>query len=121
MKKILLLFLGFTVLSCSSDDAPASVNNNPQSVEIVSYDYAVAESNSLGHLMNFTATVKNNTSENVSGKVMFKVPNGNSVSHEYIYNVTLNPGETNVFTEQGNAYFPNETITIQSVSFVPLE
>lgn len=119
MKKLLLLFLGATMLSCSSDDAPATTNPPASNTVLVSEATAtLAETNQLGYKFNFSALVKNNKSTSVTGKVMFTVPNGAATNYAYIEDITLSPGETKTVSSVTGGYYQTETITISSATFV---
>lgn len=123
MKKLLLLFIGITVLSCSSDDAP-STSNPPatNTVQVITHSYNLYESTQLGKRFDFVAVVKNNKTTSVNGMVKFDIANdqgGNTFV--YIEDVTVDAGETKTLTGHETRYFPSETLNISSVTFVESE
>lgn len=124
MKKLLLLFISFAALSCSNDDSPAPANNNPinGTIQIVSHNYTLFESNQIGKRFTFTATVKNNKTTPVNGMVKFDIPNnGGGTTFVHIQDVTLNAGETKTVSHVDGTYFQTETLNITSVTFVEAE
>lgn len=119
MKKLLLLFVGLTLWSCSSDSDGDSTTTPDQ--QVTAKSYTVFETTNAGSRMTFTATVKNNTNVPVMGNVSFEVPKGQVLLYDYIYDVTLQPNETKTVTGIGSIYFDSETITIAKAEFEPNE
>ena len=115
MKRILFFVLAISLVACSSDDSKP-INN----YEVLSYSYEVGETTDVGYRMKFTATVKNNSNEAVTGKVRFTVQYGTGMAYNYIHDVSIDPGETK--TASGiDGLFNSQTITITNAAFVPNE
>lgn len=115
MKKLLLLFLSVIALTgCSKDD---DANSTPD-YEVLSYSYEVEESTVDGHVMKFTATVKNNTDEGVNGRVQFTIPEDDGTSFDYITGVILDAGETATFTDVGGGLYDSQNLNITDVKFM---
>lgn len=115
MKKLLLIPIFLIALSCSDDDG-----GETKKVEVISYSSEVHEVTEQGHIFEFTATVKNNKSTEVTGDVKFTIPNlnGTGNSLEYIMDVHLMPGETKTQSEVGNDYFNTNVLTISKAEFI---
>lgn len=114
MKKLLLIPIFLIALSCSDDDG-----GETKKVEVISYSSEVHEVTEQGHIFEFTATVKNNKSTEVTGDVKFTIPtNTGGNEFDYIFDVTLMPGETKMETAVGGGYYNTNVLTISKAEFI---
>ena len=113
--KNLILLLSLVIIGCSKDDADLPVN---ETNEVTVSEHYCEDINPelISSRYNFTATVKNNSSKEISGKVVFVINNGNSKLYSYIDGYVINANNTQTKTQLGIIYF-NSTPVIESVYF----
>lgn len=113
MKKLLLI-TALALFGCSSDEqAPTIQTPQPESVTVTAYSFTEIESGSFGNRYRLNATVRNNTAQSVSGKVVCAINDG---SFMYVNNVVLSANETQSVSQDGILYF-DEVPEVEEIYF----